>query len=189
MRRLRRSKSSGNVSTPAPTFPTGLVRKFASQKKPKTLAVSPASIALSIGSEVTNTSGPSNDDDSSRGRVSGWQTAYAAARMAVEITKESSDMFPPLKTVVGAISVLIQNCDVGVSFSLIEHSCNIPPLPLQRTADNAGAVKDIDQRVRSLAGLLAAPVGEDDYAEKARRMELRRFVLARARVVSWFTLS
>jgi hypothetical protein len=32
--------------------------------------------------------------------------------MAVEITKESSDMFLPLKAVVGALSVLIKNYDV-----------------------------------------------------------------------------
>ena len=32
--------------------------------------------------------------------------------MAVEITKESADMFPPLKAVVGAVSVLIKNYDV-----------------------------------------------------------------------------
>ena len=33
--------------------------------------------------------------------------------MAVEIAKESSDMFLPLKAVVGALSVLIQNYDVS----------------------------------------------------------------------------
>ena len=33
--------------------------------------------------------------------------------MAVDITKESSDMFLPLKAVVGAISVLIKNYDVS----------------------------------------------------------------------------
>ena len=32
--------------------------------------------------------------------------------MAVEVTKESSDMFLPLKAVVGALSVLIKNYDV-----------------------------------------------------------------------------
>ena len=32
--------------------------------------------------------------------------------MAVEIAKESTDMFLPLKAVVGALSVLIRNYDV-----------------------------------------------------------------------------
>ena len=33
--------------------------------------------------------------------------------MAVEVAKESSDMFLPLKAVVGALSVLIKNYDVS----------------------------------------------------------------------------
>jgi hypothetical protein len=33
--------------------------------------------------------------------------------MAVEIAKDSSDMFPPLKAVMVALSVLIKNYDVG----------------------------------------------------------------------------
>jgi len=38
-------------------------------------------------------------------------------------------------------------------------------------------VKGIEQRVQLLSGVLAAPVSEGDYAEKGRRLELRRFVL------------
>ena len=40
-------------------------------------------------------------------------------------------------------------------------------------------VKEIEQRVQSLSSVLASPVGEDDHAEKGRRVELQRFVLAR----------
>ena len=43
--------------------------------------------------------------------------------------------------------------------------------------ENVEAVKEIEQRVHSLSGILASPVREDDRAEKARRIELRRFVL------------
>lgn len=32
--------------------------------------------------------------------------------------------------------------------------------------------------MQSLSGVLASPVSEDDYAEKGRRAELRRFVLS-----------
>ena len=39
--------------------------------------------------------------------------AYGAARVAIETAKESSDMFPPLKAVAGAVSVLIKNYDVS----------------------------------------------------------------------------
>jgi len=50
-------------------------------------------------------------------------------------------------------------------------------LLLQQTSDNAVNMRDIERRVQSLYGVLASPVGEDDHAENARRVELRRFVL------------
>ena len=37
-------------------------------------------------------------------------------------------------------------------------------------------VKEIEQRVHLLSGVLASPVSEDDHAEKGRRVELQRFV-------------
>lgn len=43
-------------------------------------------------------------------------------------------------------------------------------------------MKDIERRVHLLSGVLASPVHEDDYAEKARRVELQRFVLLKMRV-------
>ena len=55
-----------------------------------------------------------------------WQAAYGAARMAVEIAKESSDMFLPLKAVVGAMFILIKNYDVSVSF--VQNQTPLHPL-------------------------------------------------------------
>jgi hypothetical protein len=43
--------------------------------------------------------------------------------MAIDITKESSDMFLPLKAVVGAISVLIKNYDVSPVPITVELLC------------------------------------------------------------------
>ena len=40
-------------------------------------------------------------------------------------------------------------------------------------------VKEIEQRVQSLSGVLTSPASEDDYVEKGRRAELQRFVLAK----------
>jgi hypothetical protein len=54
-----------------------------------------------------------------------------------------------------------------------------PRFSLQQTSDNAENVKEIERRVHSLSGVLGSPVNEDDYAEKGRRVELRRFVLVR----------
>jgi hypothetical protein len=44
--------------------------------------------------------------------------------------------------------------------------------------DNEEKAKEIERRVQSLSGVLASPVNEEDYAEKGRRVELWRYVLA-----------
>ncbi|KAF9785144.1 hypothetical protein BJ322DRAFT_1108609 [Thelephora terrestris] len=74
--------------------------------------------------------------------------------MAIDIANASSDMFLPLKAVVGALSVLIKNYD--------------------QTADNTDRIKEIEERVDSLGGILASPVGDQDDEEKARRGALRK---------------
>ena len=38
-------------------------------------------------------------------------------------------------------------------------------------------MKEIERRVQSLSSMLTSPVGEDDYAEKQRRVAFLRFVL------------
>jgi hypothetical protein len=104
MPRLRKSKA--HISVPTLTSPAELARNPTTRD---TRALAASSTA------ITRTNDTSNDGAAVRGRITGWQTAYTAARMAIEITKESSDIFPPLKAVVGAVSFLIKNYDVGVS--------------------------------------------------------------------------
>lgn len=53
------------------------------------------------------------ESGSHRAAESAWKTAYSTARMVIGFAKESSDMFLPLKAVVGALSVLIMNYDVS----------------------------------------------------------------------------
>jgi hypothetical protein len=50
-------------------------------------------------------------------------------------------------------------------------------------------MKEIEQRMESLSGVLASPVSEDDYAEKGRRAELRRFVLSQVYISLLIPLS
>ena len=83
----------------------------AGAKKPGALAALSASITSAIGSPSQSPSDPDIDQPETS-RESHWTTAYVAARMAVDIAKESTDMFLPLKAVVGAVSVLIKNYDV-----------------------------------------------------------------------------
>ena len=80
-------------------------------KKRGTLAALSTSIASAISSPSQGLS-DSGVDQPETSKESRWRTAYVAARMAIEIAKESSDMFLPLKAVVGAVSVLINNYDV-----------------------------------------------------------------------------
>lgn len=119
MLRLRKSKqptvsAQPVVSTPAPVE---LVQNLTSKRDPKALAASSVAIALSIGSAFPDSHDASDDQDVVPGRDTAWRTAYGAARMAVEIAKESTDMFPLLKAVAGAMFVLIKNYDVGVLYS------------------------------------------------------------------------
>ena len=114
MHHFRRKTSSSSTPTnglpPTPTSPiqelikSGLVATHSKVKDPKALAASTSAVAFSIGS-------PPHDPESSKELR--WRTVYGAARIAVEVAKESSDMFLPLKAVVGALAVLIKHYDVS----------------------------------------------------------------------------
>ena len=78
------------------------------------LAASTSAIALSIGSPSSDLTDTASEEPGSS-KESCWGTAYEAAKIAIDVAKESSDMFLPLKAVVGALSVLIKNHDVRFS--------------------------------------------------------------------------
>ena len=79
-------------------------------KDQRTLAASSSANALSIVSVSHNPSDIAlNESGSSK---ESWKTAYGTAKIAIETLKESSDLFLPLKAVVGALSVLVKNYDV-----------------------------------------------------------------------------
>ena len=74
-------------------------------------APSNALSTVPVTCDLTNPAPNVNEPAPSKESV--WRAAYGAAKIAVEATKESSDVFPPLKAVLGAISVLIKNYDVS----------------------------------------------------------------------------
>jgi len=115
MHYLRKSKPSADTPALTPTSPVELVQKLTSQKDPKALAATSSAIALSINSAFSDTLETSTDGPTVQGKDEVRQTAYAAVRMAVEITKESSDLCLPLKAIVGAMSALMKNYDVRMS--------------------------------------------------------------------------
>ena len=118
MHRFRKkpSPSATPTNSPPPTS-TPLIAKHIKQelatsrprsKDGRTLAASSNAIASPSRDPTDNT-----PDKPGSTTESVWKTAYGVARMAVEIANASSDMFLPLKAVVGALSVLIKNYDVG----------------------------------------------------------------------------
>ena len=185
MPRFLKSKRLAEIPAPSPTSPADLVRDLTSRRDSGALAASSTAIALSIRSAFSDTRDAPSDSVTARGRNTGWETAYAAVRMAVETAKESSDLCLPLKAVVGAISILMKNYDVSAPCLRTEHILILHPFPLQQTSDNVDGVKGIKRRVQSLSSVLASPVGEDDYTEKGRRAELRRSVLSHTNIC-WF---
>ena len=185
MPRFRKSKRPVDISISTPgTPPAELIRHLGSlpEGDSRTLAGSSAAIALSIGIPFPDTRDTSGDGDPVRGGDTGLQTAYAALRGAAETIKESSDLCLPLKAVVGAMFVLMKNYDVSLPCLRADRFLILHLLPFQQTVDNVDGVKEIKRRVRSLSGVLASPVSEDDYAEKVRRVELRRFVLSHTNI-------
>jgi len=115
MPRFRKSKRPADISVSTPTPPAELVQVHTPQRNlTSALTASSTAADLSIATSSYGTRDTSNTGTIVRRRDTGWQTAYGAARMAVEFAKESSDMFLPLKAVVGAMSVLIKNYDVRV---------------------------------------------------------------------------
>jgi hypothetical protein len=114
MHYLRKSKPSTDTPAQIPTPSAKLVRKLTSRRDPKTLGATSSAIALSINSALSDIRDTSSDGAAVQGMDEIGKTAYAAVRMAVEITKESSDLFLPLKAVVGAMSALMKNYDVSI---------------------------------------------------------------------------
>jgi len=111
MHYLRKSRPSGVTPAPlSPTSPAELVQNLISRKDSKALAATSSAIALSIGGP----GGTSGGGPTVQGMDAIRRTTYAAVRMAVDITKETSDLCPPLKAVVGAMSALMKNYDVSV---------------------------------------------------------------------------
>ena len=113
MHYLRKSKPSADSPPSTPSPPVKVIRKLASRRDPKTLGAVSSAIALSTLPVFNEGPGASNDDTTNQG-CTGWQAAYATVRMVVEVAERSSDMFPPLKAAVGAVSALMKNCDVGI---------------------------------------------------------------------------
>ena len=182
MPRFRKKPSSSerptneSPSTPTPPIVEYIKKELATfypqVKDKRALAASSSAIALSIAFPACDPTDLAPEESSSS-RESVWKAAYGAARMAIDTAKESSDVFPPLKAVAGALSFLIKNYDVSHSEHLVLLTAD---RILQQTTTNVEQIKDIEERIQLLAEVLASPVGDKDTEEKTRRQTLIKFV-------------
>ena len=63
--------------------------------------------------------------------VSDWKsTAYNAAKLTINQIKESADAFPPLRSVAGGLSAILDHCDVQFT----PHP--VPPMMLTAVLEN-----------------------------------------------------
>jgi hypothetical protein len=132
MRHFRnKSSSSANArNTPPPSRPSSPIVRYIQElttansgaKDLRALAGSSSAIALSIASPPRDPTDIALDEPGSS-KESVWKAAFGAARIAVEIAKDSSDILPPLKAVMVALSVLIKNYDVGLPLASLAVDC------------------------------------------------------------------
>ena len=101
-----------------------------------------------------------------------WKsTVYTSGRLAVDVLKESSDAFTPLKSVVGGLSAVLKYYDVRYPcFTKTRHRS----LLNQQTMANRETIESLIPRVEELAQSLSSPAPEGEIDEIERRKILRR---------------
>jgi len=57
----------------------------------------------------------------SKGKSRWGSTVYATTKLAINLVKESSDAFPPLKSVAGGLSAILNHCDVQYISLILPH--------------------------------------------------------------------
>ena len=100
------------------------------------------------------------------------QRVANGAKILLDIAKESSDWFPPLKSALGGVGALIKHYEVwvgraGVAHSL--HECS------QEFADVRDQIEDLIPHLNRLKQKANTAIGDGDKAEKKRRSELFRY--------------
>lgn len=96
----------------------------------------------------------SDADEKETGTRGLYSIVSPPAKVALEILKESSDAFTPLKSVAGALSIILDHCD--------------------RTMKNYETMESLMRRVKRLEKTLVKPAPEGETSEIERRKTLKR---------------
>jgi hypothetical protein len=99
-------------------------------------------------------------------------TAYSGTKMALEVVRESSDVFVPLKSVVGGLSAFLKQYDVS------DLQITLPRLILdvisKQYISNKDDVQRLIQRIQTLSTLLKRSPTKKDTTEIERRTDLKK---------------
>ena len=99
-----------------------------------------------------------------------WKsTLYASTGLVIDVVKESSDVFTPLKSVVGGLSAVLRYYDVRHAY-LLNLWCR--SLLNQQTMANRDTIGSLIPRVDGLAESLSTPAPEGEIKEMRRRQKL-----------------
>ena len=97
-------------------------RMFSSNADPNTV---PNQTLPAPGNDQSDLQRPSDDTTDSRTvsvSKSNWKsTAYSTTKLAVDPVKESSDACPPLKSVAGGLSAILDHCEVRRIYLRLYH--------------------------------------------------------------------
>jgi len=92
-----------------------LLQHFSCNTDPRSVSDQILSVPGRGRSDGNNQETPGHTVDpraTSEGKSNWSSTAYATTKLAINLVKESSDAFPPLKSVVGGLSAILNHCDV-----------------------------------------------------------------------------
>jgi hypothetical protein len=100
------------------------------------------------------------------------QRVADGAKILLDIAKESSEWFPPLKSALGGVGALIKHYEVwiervGVAHSLHERS--------QEFADVRDQIEDLIPHLDRFKQSANTATSDEDKAEKRRRLEFFRY--------------
>ena len=100
-----------------------------------------------------------------------WKpTTSEMAKLLLHRVRDSADVFPPLKSVAGGLSSILENCEVGSPPHTLSHPLQVS----QRTRGNEQAIESLAPRIEALSELLCGPVSEGDVKERERRKRLEQ---------------
>ena len=80
---------------------------------PDNTARDPIQLVTGTGQDISGLSEPAIEPSETDENGSNWKsTAYSTIKLAVNPVKESADVVPPLKSVIGGLAVILNHCDV-----------------------------------------------------------------------------